>query len=364
MTKIYSVQKRHYNKLANFLSNFEIEIVTKKEKSDVFWYNRFTLWWDNNPAFNEDLLRGLILDCDGKIEGFYGFIPSFFQLSGEQIIVFNGTTWMVNKKFRGINGLKLIVRMIDYTKDSIYFATSSVGSIAEMHLKFGFKTIFSEERLKTYYVFINPWNIFLQKLPKLLFFRFLLTLFYPIIVLYRLIINLMIETAREYYETRIIEKADGLFDELWDSTKIKFQNTNVRTSEVINWYCSNNGVGNNILFGCYLNNRLLGYMLCMSETENNKLKKLTVMDIWGQIDDDRVVCSLLNKCLKYGVENDYDLVLLPVFHEKIRSFSRKFFFNSRVSSGSYLFKAKEKVLNKIGKEQSYFTYLQGDWGLF
>ena len=95
-------------------------------------------------------------------------------------------------------------------------------------------------------------------------------------------------------ETIFAERADGLFDELWDSTKTKFQNTNVRTAKVINWYCSCNGVGNNILFGCYLNNKLLGYMLCMSETENNILKKLTVMDIWGQIDRNRVVCSLLN----------------------------------------------------------------------
>ena len=119
MTKIYSVKKKHYDKLANFLSNFEN--ATKKKDLDC-WYGRFALWWDNNPAFSEDLLRGFILDCDGRIEGFYGFIPSFFQLSGKQIRVFNGTTWRVNKKFRGINGLKLIVKAIDYAKESIYFA--------------------------------------------------------------------------------------------------------------------------------------------------------------------------------------------------------------------------------------------------
>ncbi len=360
MNEIYPVQKEDYNKLAIFLSNFEN--ATKNETLE-FWYSRFALWWDKNPAFNAELLRGFILDCDGRIVGFIGLIPSLFQLSGEQTIVFSSTTWRINRKFRGILSLKLLFMLIDYVEESIYFNTSSSGRIAKMHKRLRLKNIFPEERLKTYYVFINPWNILCEKLHKFLFLKIALALFYPVIGLYHLMIKLVIKMSREFYETRIVRKADGIFDELWESTRMKFQNTNVRTSEVINWYCSNNGMDKNILFGCYLNGKLLGYALCISQGGNKRAKILTVADVWCQIDDNPVVFSLLKKCLKYGVENNFDLVLLPVFSEKIRSFSRKFILN-KPSAGSYFLKAKPEILDKIEEGPSYFTYFQGDWGLF
>jgi len=232
-----------------------------------------------------------------------------------------------------------------------------------MQKGFRLKTIFSEERLRTYYAIIDPWKIFCAVPPKSLFLRFVLALFYPIMLIYHFMIKLKIQMAHEFYETRIVEKADSGFDELWESTKTRFKNTNVRTSEVINWYCSNNGMGRNILFGCYLKNRLMGYVLCMSEGEHTRVKRLTVVDIWGQLDDDQVVNSLLNKCLKYGVTGNYALVLFPVFSETIKSFSRNFILN-RLSPGSYFFTARPEVLGQIAEESTYFTYLQGDWGLY
>ena len=37
------------------------------EKHEEFWYRKFYFWWENNPAFNEKLIRGLILGNKGII---------------------------------------------------------------------------------------------------------------------------------------------------------------------------------------------------------------------------------------------------------------------------------------------------------
>jgi len=360
VTKIYVVQKRHYKELAYYLANFKIEGATKKERSEGFWYSRFDLWWEQNPAFSEDVVRGLILDSNGEIVGFIGCIPSYFQLSGKQIIVYNETTWRVDKRFRGIDSIKMVFKLNDYTKESIHFRYGGREDGRKMQTWIGFKNVYSEERIKTYYIILNPWNILIKKLPKYLFFRFVLALSYPIIALYQLIINALMKMVQECYEVRIMEEADDSFDKLWDSTKTKFMNTNVRTSEVLNWYCSNNGVHNNIILGCYQGHKLLGYMLCMCEQETI-LKRITVVDLWGHIDD-RVIKSLLKRLLQYGAEHDYDLVMLPVFHESIKAYCKKYIIHR--PSASMQAKAKKEILNKITNDSSYFSYLHGDNGLF
>ena len=111
--------------------------------------------------------------------------------------------------------------------------------------------------------------------------------------------------AQEHYDVRIIEEADYLFDELWDSTKTKFLNTNVRTSEILNWYCSNKGTTNNIIFGCYQENKLLGYLLCTCEDGDNIFKRITVVDFWGYMGDDQIVNSLLKGLLNILLPNKF-----------------------------------------------------------
>ena len=361
MAEIDVVQIRHYKKLAYFLSNFQIETYIEREKSENFWYSRFDLWWEKNPAFSEDLVRGLILVNNGDIVGFIGCIPSYFLLSGKQIIVFNETTLRVDKQFRGIDSINMIFKLVDYTKESIHFRAGGLEEARKMQAWLGFKNIFSKERIKTYYIIIKPWNIIINRFPNLVANKLLKIILYQLTFFYKLIINVLINMAQEHYDVRIIEEADYLFDELWDSTKTKFLNTNVRTSEILNWYCSNKGVHRNIILGCYEGNNLLGYLLCTCEQETI-LKKITVVDLWGYIDDEKVVNSLLKRLLIFGADHDYDLVILPVFHERIKTSCKKYFIHR--PSMSMQFKAKKEVLKKITNDSSYFSYLQGDNGLF
>ena len=62
MVEINTVKKHHYKDLAYFLSHSPSH-VSVQETSEDFWYRKFYFWWENNPAFNEKLIRGLILSA-------------------------------------------------------------------------------------------------------------------------------------------------------------------------------------------------------------------------------------------------------------------------------------------------------------
>ena len=362
MAKICVIEKTHYKPLSYFLANFKIKSATKIVRSESFWYSRFDLWWENNPAFNEGEVRGLILENNGKIVGFIGCIPSYFQLSGEQIIVYNETTWRVDKKFRGIDSINMVLKLLDYTKESLHFRAGGRADARAMQAWLGFENIYPKEQIRLYYVILDLWNIILYKFPSVAINKYYKSLFHPIIILYQLIIKVLMNITSSNYEVRIINNADNSFDELWKVTRTHVNNTNVRTSEVLNWYCSHKGTTNNIIFGCYQGNKLLGYLLCTCEDGDNILKRITVVDFWGYMDDNQIVNSLLKGLLKYGSENNYDLVNLPAFHKSIKKFCNKYIIHR---SGMLMeYKAKKDISDKITKDSSFFSYLHGDIGLF
>ena len=106
----------------------------------------------------------------------------------------------------------------------------------------------------------------------------------------------------------------------------------------------------------------MGYLLCTCEKVDTVLKRITVVDLWGDLDNVYVVKSLLQGLLKYSIEQNYDLVNLPAFHKSIKTFCKKYFIHRPSMSMQY--KAKKEILNKITNESSFFSYLHGDNGLF
>ena len=68
--KLTSVESENYKGIIKFLSNFDNE-----KRSDIFWENRLLFWWDQNPAFTNNLKRGWILK-DTSSNSIVGFIAN------------------------------------------------------------------------------------------------------------------------------------------------------------------------------------------------------------------------------------------------------------------------------------------------
>ncbi len=363
-TKIIPVQINHYKKLAAFLSSFNFSETTKfkEERSEAFWLSRFDLWWDKNPAFEKQHLRGLVLINKNKIVGFLGCIPTFFQLGQDTIIVFNETTWRVDKEFRGLASVEMVTRLLDYSKNSIHFRSGGRQDAKKMQDWLGFRNIYDQETIKTYYIISNLRNVLSKRIPFIKRIKVLHSMVYPLSLSYKFLMNLLTNTIKGTFYVRRIDNPDANFDELWHKTK-SIINTNVRTSEVLNWFCSNNdGVSKNTLFGCYKNKELMGYLMCSSESGPDVLSRTTLVDLWGNLENRHVTNALIKAFINYGLANNYDLILLPILHKAIHRCGKKFLINKK--SMVMQCKVADQKWDQIKNGTSYFSYLHGDNGLF
>ena len=87
---VAAVSAQECEELTSFLSTFP-----EHECNPEHWRARLRWWWEDNPAFSEELGRGWILRNQGKIVGFMGSIPARFVANGVETIAFGGTTWRV-----------------------------------------------------------------------------------------------------------------------------------------------------------------------------------------------------------------------------------------------------------------------------
>ena len=126
--KLTSVESEDYKGIIKFLSNFDNE-----KRSDIFWENRLLFWWDQNPAFTNNLKRGWILKdtSSNSIVGFIANIPTFFIYKGRKIIVHNASTWRVKKKYRSLS-IQLLISFINYSKQTILFDTTPSNAVKKI----------------------------------------------------------------------------------------------------------------------------------------------------------------------------------------------------------------------------------------
>ena len=96
-----------------------------------------------------------------------------------------------------------------------------------------------------------------------------------------------------------LDRADEAFDGLWEATKHQYENTNVRTSEVINWYCFGNPLNKKELFGCYRHGELVGYQIC-GQSRNPRAKILDCIDLWTATEDLEAAEALLFASIEFA----------------------------------------------------------------
>jgi len=160
---------------------------------------------------------------------------------------------------------------------------------------------------------------------------------------------------------RIFE-ADYQFDALWEKTKDIYINTNIRTSEVINWYCFGNQDFDKILFGYFNNSELQAY--CIFKKEDKKgLRKLICLDLWGYKINKKIVKSFVFAANRFAEENNIDLVKYYAFDDKLNNFYRRLgLFRKKTIDRKY-FKMSDEKSKVINDANTYLTLFHGDYGL-
>jgi hypothetical protein len=353
--ELLSLSPEHYQEAASYLASFPQET-----RGPEFWRDRFRLWWEDNPAFFEDLERGWILKANGAVVGFLGNIPSYFQLSGEKKIIYSATTWRVSPGYRN-HSLDLLFKQIDYSRKSLLFLIT-VGEVARrisQMLRFqilqrgdervGILVIHSEKFLGAF-VGKNPVTRFLAKGLALILDGTQ---------------ALRLSSAPEGggFTVKELVRADASFDELWKRTEGHVPNTNVRTAEVINWYCFGSKNFRKRLFGVYRGPSLLAYVIFIN-SQVRGLNLLECLDFWGETEETAAVKSLFRYLKDYGQKNSIDLITFPSFSREVSVLFRKLcLFQIKSKRGREYFKADLEGIDPISPENTYFSYSVGDFGL-
>ncbi len=358
MAEIFSVTPDDINELSLFLSNFQR--LTRKQE---FWLDRFTFWWDRNPAFSDKGERGWILREKGVIVGFLGIIPTSFQLRSKKITALNATTWEVLPKYRN-ESIRLLFKQINFSKNTILFNTTPTGEVVKILKSLKFQSFSGVNntpgRRKTSLIILNFENVLKSKLGINSFFRLIIKLWIPILRIFNLLYLRKLNKT-ELTNVRQVMKADILFDQLWERTKNMYQNTNIRTADIINWYCFGMQDNKKEIFGYYKNNQLLGYIICTNYKPKN-LRIFECLDFWFDPAEIHIVGSLINFTLKYARDNSIDLIIFPHFTSELGRYIRGLgLLAVKAPLQEKFFKVNANMLDSINETNSYLVSLQGDY---
>ena len=117
-----------------------------------------------------------------------------------------------------------------------------------------------------------------------------------------------------------------------------------------------------LLIGLYEENRLKGYAICILFRGRN-LHILECLDLWGELDFQNYLPSIIYEVKKYAQDNDCDVVIFPHFNKKLGAvFSKTGLFSFPINEKNELMKVQSDEFNAITENDSYLVS-QGDYGM-
>jgi GNAT superfamily N-acetyltransferase len=368
MTSIkYSVAKStDVPGLVAFLTN------TFKMKSPEFWTKRLSLIWDENPAFNKNDPRGILAKHDDKIVGFIAWFPVMLQFRGEETASSNAAGLAVHHDFRrrGI-ATALRKRHLDISRDTFVFATTPGNPITlRINQKYGFKLLPNNVDYKRYF-----YSIFIIDSKDWLKLRYVSHLAKALPFCRKVMCFLLdryqsirLRTFRKRLSqgrdlmVKEVREAHASFDVLWEETKHYQMITNVRSSEVINWYLNPKNSERKRLYACYRKKKLIGYMIFV-EREIRGIKALFCADVWYKRGEGWSLEKILYFAVCRAAKMAYGAVVLPEYNKELSTrFRMMGLARIRYAKRDEFYLAPAWMERSIDEDNSYFVYLNGDRG--
>jgi len=146
---------------------------------------------------------------------------------------------------------------------------------------------------------------------------------------------------------------------LWEKTRHRYKNTNVRTSAVLRWQAFMDPFIDNRLLGCYEGASLLGYAL-LKVRKHGELAVLDCTDLWFDESRSEAAHALAAHACRYAAREKFDMISFPHFSRAWGLRLRGWGFLEAATAHKGFFKASADVAARIEAGPSYFTALQGD----
>lgn len=138
--EVRQIKTEDFEKAAKYLSEATQEMVSKRE-----WLQLFDLWWSEEKY-------GWVVDDEGEILGFHGYITSNFKVDGKEVVSYSATSWYVSEKAKSL-GLLLIKPFFTKEDPGIYFNTTAIPAVSKIYQRLGFTPLPPHKRN---FFFFNP----------------------------------------------------------------------------------------------------------------------------------------------------------------------------------------------------------------
>lgn len=331
---IRELQSSDYQSLAIFNSNFPGDT-----RSETEWLARFKYWWDENPAYFTDHIKGVVLINDNEIVGCALNIPTRMLWGGKEVLVVSGTTWRVLPSYRKYS-MDLWLEHRELTKDLVYFNTTPNETVKRMLKVLKFSNF---QVAHTWFYYFGAPSIMVNS--KVIHIG---------LNIIKCLTTCMIQVRRNFYKklTFKVVTDEQQFDELhqlWIAHRADFEFTNVRDKRYLKWISESK-----LIIMIKENQNLLGYLIL---NENIEKKTVILVDYWGgnvKFYAKQIIIFMLWQYNEYNV-------IIPSYSPQFSVAAKLSLMIPRKSpSEGFVFQGKEIALQQ---NRCFFNMLQGDYGM-
>lgn len=229
---------KDYETLAVFLEDMTGGVFPKS-----LWLDRFDLWWEKNPAMNEGLCRGWILNGNnGEIAGFLGNIPVRYFINGREEIACCITSWYVRENYRN-RSLELFIPFLKQPGRRLLLSTTPSDPVFDISVRVGFHNFEKEWLKKDYFYTVNIFDFIKYATDRLFARRVALVtvkslgmLLAPFLKMFQWISRSLLTGGRKEYSFSEIFSFSEQYSLLWEEIKKRYDILAVRDAEALNWF--------------------------------------------------------------------------------------------------------------------------------
>nr|CAX84251.1 uncharacterized protein bu93_0130 [uncultured bacterium] len=318
MTRLVPIQAEDYPTLATFCATFPGDTLGAEP-----WEHRFRFWWEENPAFHGEWVRGWSLLDGTRVVGMLADIPSHIQLLGHETTVSNLAAWRVLPEYQQESS-RLLATLLADARARPVFNTTATPQLATLLRSFRFRNLaenVTEHLFVTHSTFL-AWQ--LRQKKKLPGFLATPTAW---CALHLQRAGALFEPAytQEGLHIQIIDSIGPEFDRLWQRTSTLFSFTHCRRAVDLQWIMRSHPLHPLLLCGCYTHHdTLIGYGLFVHRAVEHPVGAvhLLCLDLWSEWTTVTPYVAMIRGAIRYGARNRLAMVIVPHYHDMIARAAR------------------------------------------
>ena len=368
MNKVRPIEKEDYRALARFL---------EKKTEGVFdvalWMDRFTCWWDENPAMCDGVDRGWILyEDDGEVGGTLGNIPVRYFIHGQEKIVCSASSWFMSKK-SSRRALELFHLFL--TQKHPVLNTASTEKVVQISLQMGFKQL-NQPWLRENAIYINDlssfWKFISHKFSNHKFTLFLFQcagiFIVPLLKIINAISRKRLAALDKDYTLKEIQTFDQKYTALSNKLKEKYDIMAVRDHIALNWFFFGSKKLRSSRKVVEIKNKenLIGFIGIKAGNKRQGAKTYNYVEVVDLVlieESEPAYNAVIHGLLRLGAGKDKNIVYIKTHilnHELKKYLKRSGFFNRPAREGFLYRNFAELDLDK----NFYASPLDGDRPFF